>query len=134
MIGFVLRRLAQLPLLLLAIYTLTFMLAWVAPGSPLDGDQGRLPSPEAQAAMRAQYRLDDPVGFYFDYRGKASGISWVLGKAPRPFDFGPSLVHRDWSVNEILADGVPVSLTIGIAAILLALAALTACREAPVRA
>jgi oligopeptide transport system permease protein len=121
-IAFVLRRLAQLPLLLLAIYTLTFMLAWVAPGSPLDGDQGRLPSPEAQAAMRAQYRLDDPVGFYFDYLGKASGISWVLGKAPRPFDFGPSLVHRDWSVNEILADGVPVSLTIGIAAILLALA------------
>ena len=86
MIAFVLRRLAQLPLLLLAIYTLTFMLAWVAPGSPLDGDQGRLPSPEAQAAMRAQYRLDDPVGFYFDYLGKASGISWVLGKAPRPFD------------------------------------------------
>jgi len=121
-IAFVLRRLAQLPLLLLAIYTLTFMLAWVAPGSPLDGDQGRLPSPEAQAAMRAQYRLDDPVGFDYASLGKASGISWVLGKAPRPFDFGPSLVHRDWSVNEILADGVPVSLTIGIAAILLALA------------
>jgi oligopeptide transport system permease protein len=121
-IGFVLRRLAQLPLLLLAIYTLTFTLAWIVPGSPLDNDQGRQASAEARAAMRAQYRLDDPVGFYFDYLGKASGVSWMLGKAPRPFDFGPSLVHRDWSVNEILADGVPVSLTIGISAILLALA------------
>jgi len=121
-IGFVLRRLAQLPLLLLAIYTLTFTLAWIVPGSPLDNDQGRQASAEARAAMRAQYRLDDPVGFYFDYLGKASGVSWMFGKAPRPFDFGPSLVHRDWSVNEILADGVPVSLTIGISAILLALA------------
>jgi oligopeptide transport system permease protein len=71
--------------------------------------------------MRAQYRLDDPVGFYFDYLGKASGISWVLGKAPRPFDLGPSLKNRDWSVNEIIADGAPVSITIGLAAILLAL-------------
>ena len=120
MIGFVLRRLAQLPLLLLAIYTLTFTLTWVLPGSPLEGE-GRQASAETQAAMRAQYKLDDPVAFYFDYLGKASGISWALGKAPKPFDFGPSLKHQDWSVNEILADGVPVSLTIGIAAILLAL-------------
>ena len=118
---FIVRRLAQLPLLLLAIYTLTFTLAWIAPGNPFDGAEGRRPSPEAQAAMRAQYRLDDPVGFYFDYLGKASGISWVLGKAPRPFDLGPSLKNRDWSVNEIIADGAPVSLTIGLAAILLAL-------------
>jgi len=119
-IAFVLRRLAQLPLLLLAIYTLTFMLAWVLPGSPLEGE-GRQASAETQAAMRAQYKLDDPVAFYFDYLGKASGISWALGKAPKPFDFGPSLKHQDWTVNEILRDGVPVSLTVGIAAILLAL-------------
>jgi oligopeptide transport system permease protein len=119
-IAFVLRRLAQLPLLLLAIYTLTFMLAWVLPGSPLEGE-GRQASAETQAAMRAQYKLDDPVAFYFDYLGKASGISWVLGNAPKPFDFGPSLKHQDWTVNEILADGVPVSLTIGIAAIMVAL-------------
>jgi oligopeptide transport system permease protein len=119
-IAFILRRLAQLPLLLLAIYTLTFMLTWVLPGSPLDGE-GRQASAETQAAMRAQYKLDDPVAFYFDYLGKASGISWALGKAPKPFDFGPSLKHQDWTVNEILADGVPVSLTIGIAAIMVAL-------------
>jgi oligopeptide transport system permease protein len=96
------------------------MLAWVLPGSPLEGE-GRQASAETQAAMRAQYKLDDPVAFYFDYLGKASGISWVLGNAPKPFDFGPSLKHQDWTVNEILADGVPVSLTIGIAAIMVAL-------------
>ena len=118
---FIVRRLAQLPLLLLAIYTLTFTLAWIAPGNPFDSGEGRSPPPEAKAAMLAQYRLDDPVGFYFDYLGKASGISWVLGKAPRPFDLGPSLKNRDWSVNEIIADGAPVSITIGLTAILLAL-------------
>lgn len=121
MTAFILRRLAQLPVLLLAIFTITFALAWIAPGNPFDGEQGRRPSAEAQAAMRAQYRLDDPVGFYFDYLGKATGVSWALGRAPRPFDLGPSLKHRDWSVNEIIADGLPVSLSIGLTAILLAL-------------
>ena len=121
MTAFVLRRLAQLPLLLLAVYTITFALAWVAPGNPLEAE-GRRPTAEAQAAMRARYRLDDPVGFYLDYLGKASGVSWALGRAPRPFDLGPSLRNQDWSVNEIIADGAPVSISIGIAAIAIALA------------
>lgn len=121
MTRFVLRRLAQLPLLLLAVYTLTFALAWAIPGSPFDGEQGRRPSEEARQAMRAQYRLDDPVGFYLDYLGKASGAAWLAGTAPRPFDLGPSLKHPDWTVNRILADGMPVSLTIGLAAIAIAL-------------
>jgi len=122
MTAFVLRRLAQLPFLLLAVYTITFALAWVVPGSPFDGDQGRRPSAEAQEAMRARYRLDDPVGFYLDYLGRASGVSWVLGRCDRPFDLGPSLRHPDRSVNEIIADGFPISLTIGALAMLLALA------------
>ena len=123
MTAFVLRRLAQLPFLLLAVYTITFALAWVVPGSPFDGDQGRRPSAEAQEAMRARYRLDDPVGFYLDYLGRASGVSWAIGRAPRPSDLGPSLRHQDWTVNEIIADGAPVSIAIGIAAIAIALVA-----------
>ena len=42
--------------------------------------------------------------------GKATGVAWVLGSAERPFDFGPSLTHKDWTVNEILAAGLPVSM------------------------
>ena len=121
MTGFVLRRLLQLPFILLAIYTIAFALVWVVPGNPFDAAEGRRPPPEMQEAMRAQYRLDDPVGFYLDYLGRASGVSWALGKAPRPFDLGPSLRFRDRSVNEIIADGLPVSLSIGVAAMLLAL-------------
>ena len=90
MTGFVLRRLAQLPAVLLATFLVAFALAWVVPGSPFDDAEGRRPSDEVREAMRAQYRLDDPVGFLADYLGKASGVSWALGRAPRPFDLGPS--------------------------------------------
>jgi len=122
MFTILLRRLIQLPLILLAVYTITFALAWLAPGNPLDHDEGRRPPAEIEEAMRRQYNLDNPVVFYFDYLGKASGMSWVLGRHDRPFDLGPSLRHADWSVNEILRAGMPVSMTLGLAAILLALA------------
>ena len=121
MLPTLLRRLAILPPLLLAIYTITFTLAWIAPGNPMDQPEGRQPPAEVAEAMKRQYRLDDPVAFYFDYLGKATGVSWVLGKAPRPFDLGPSLRRPDWSVNEILADALPVSVTLGAAAMLLAM-------------
>ncbi len=121
MTQFIGRRLLQVPVILLVIYTIAFCLAWLAPGNPLSHPEGRRPLPEIEEAMRKRYKLDDPVAFYFDYLGKASGVSWVLGQSDRPFDLGPSLKQPGWSVNEILADGVPISLTIGLAAMLIAL-------------
>jgi oligopeptide transport system permease protein len=118
----VVRRLLQLPLIVLAVYTVTFVLAWSVPGNPLENPEGRRPPPEIVEAMKKQYKLDDPVAFYFDYLGKASGVSWALGRHDRPFDLGPSLKHPDWSVNEILATGLPVSITLGMTAMLVALA------------
>jgi len=121
----VLRRLLQLPFIVLAVYTLTFILAWSVPGNPLENPDGRRPPAEIVEAMRKQYKLDDPVAFYTDYLAKASGAAWILGRAEpgRPvFDLGPSLRQPDWSVNEILANGLPVSMTLGLSAILIALA------------
>ena len=118
----VVRRLLQLPLIVLAVYTVTFVLAWSVPGNPLENPEGRRPPPEIVEAMKKQYKLDDPVAFYFDYLDKASGVSWALGRHDRPFDLGPSLKHPDWSVNEILATGLPVSITLGMTAMLVALA------------
>ncbi|MBT8484864.1 MAG: ABC transporter permease [Phycisphaerales bacterium] len=120
MIRLVVRRLLQMPLILLAIYTITFTLAWLIPGNPLENPEGRRPPEEITQAMLEQYRLDSYWGFYWDYLGKATGVSWVLGAHPRPFDLGPSLKHENWTVNEILAAGLPVSVTLGLAAILLA--------------
>ncbi|MDI9404111.1 MAG: ABC transporter permease [Limnohabitans sp.] len=120
-LGLLVRRLLQLPLIVLVVYTITFMLAWSIPGNPLENPEGRRPPAEIVEAMRKQYRLDDPVAFYFDYLGKASGVSYVLGRHDRPFDLGPSLKQPDWNVNEILATGLPVSITLGLSAMLIAL-------------
>jgi len=122
-------RLIQLPLLLLIIYSVTFMLAWVMPGNPLSLDDARRPSKEIEAAMLAQYNLDDPKTFYVEYLRDASGIGYLqqrlAGEKIPPdtevFDFGPSLKYKDWRVSDILADALPVSIQLGLGAILLAL-------------
>jgi oligopeptide transport system permease protein len=121
MSALILRRLLQMPIILLVIYTITFALAWLIPGNPLE-KEGRRPPEEIVQAMREQYKLDSPWSFYWDYLGKASGASWLIGKHDRPFDLGPSLTHENWSVNEILGAGLPVSISLGLAAILLACA------------
>ena len=53
MLPTLLRRLALLPPLLLAIYTITFALAWLAPGNPLQNPEGRRPPPEVAEAILA---------------------------------------------------------------------------------
>ena len=52
MIGMVVRRLLQLPLILLAVYTITFVLAWLLPGEAVLNDEGRQPPAEVLAAMK----------------------------------------------------------------------------------
>ncbi len=141
MLSLIVRRLLQLPLILGAIYTITLALAWAVPGSPLDRPEGRRPVPEIQAAMERQYRLDSFWRFYWSYLDSASGVKFVREswsgaaaereahfreagvEAPprRVFDLGPSLMYRDRNVNEIIADSLPVSMKLGLAAILLAL-------------
>lgn len=110
MIAMIVRRLLQLPLILLAIYTVTFLLAWALPGSAVVSDEGRAPPPEVLAAIEARYGLDDPVRFYFTY----------LGDVLFRLDFGPSLRYPDWTVNQIVASALPVSVALGLTAILIA--------------
>jgi len=140
-LALIIRRLLQLPLILGAIYTLTLALAWAVPGSPLDRPEGRRPVPEIQAAMERQYNLDSFWSFYWSYLDSASGVKFVReslngeareradrfaaagAEAParRVFDLGPSLMYRDRNVNEIVADSLPVSMKLGLAAMLVAL-------------
>lgn len=140
MLTLIARRLLVLPLVLLAIYTLTLTLAWAVPGSPMDKGEGRLPPKEVQEAMEAKYNLQSFPAFYFSYLDNATGFKYLrdwstgrmeaeakslqdkgLAPPPRPvFDLGPSLQYEDWRVNEILAGSLPVSITIGAAAIVIA--------------
>ena len=101
------RLLGVLPTLLILI-TVVFFLIRVAPGGPFDSEKA-LP-PEIEANLNAKYHLDEPlVQQYFRYLGQII-----------VFDFGPSFQYKDWTVNELIADGFPVSLTIGGLAMLLA--------------
>jgi oligopeptide transport system permease protein len=142
MLALILRRLLQLPLILLVVFTLTLALAWGIPGNPLENPEGRKPPPEVRAAMLEQYNLNSFPRFYLSYLASASGYRYLAdtlsGRAaerrrealaaglPPPgrrlFDLGPSLRYDDWSVNEIIAGSLPVSVTLGAAAILIALA------------
>lgn len=142
MISLIARRLLQLPLILLVIYSVTLGLAWAIPGSPLDNPEGRRPPPEVQAAMERQYNLDSFPRFYWSYLENATGVRWLreqwsgvaaaraqaardTGRTELPlrvFDLGPSLQYEDWRVNEIVAASLPVSVTLGAGAILVALA------------
>ena len=141
MLGLIVRRLLQLPLILLAIYTITLTLAWAIPGNPLEAPEGRRPPEAVVAAMKAQYNLDSYWRFYWSYLANATGVTYAkdaltgelreeaerahaAGVAPREryvFDLGPSLQYDDWNVNQIIAASLPVSVTLGALAILIAL-------------
>ncbi|MGP1353556.1 MAG: ABC transporter permease [Parasphingopyxis sp.] len=105
-----LRRLATAIPTLLGVVILSFVLMRLAPGGPFDGE--RALDEDTRAALDAAYGLDLPLG---------EQIALYLGRLIRG-DFGPSLVYRDFTVSELIAQGLPVSLTIGGLALLLACA------------
>lgn len=101
----VVRRLLLMPVLALVVATAGFFLLRLAPGGPFD--QNRAPaSPEVEAALRARYHLDEPLSR--QYLRCLGG--WLR------LDFGPSLKYRNHSVNDVLAQSLPVSLVLGLLA------------------
>ena len=101
-------RLISLVPTLLMLITVAFFLIRVAPGGPFDSEKP-LP-PEIRANLDAKYHLDEPlIQQYFRYLGQILVL-----------DFGPSYQYKDWTVNELIARGFPVSLTIGGIAMALA--------------
>jgi len=109
MFGYILKRLASAVPTLLILITLAFFMVRIAPGGPFDAEKDLPPAVEANLA--AKYHLDEPLGQqYLRY-------VWQLLQG----DFGPSTKYTDFSVNELIATGFPVSLRLGLSAILLAL-------------
>lgn len=104
-----LTRLAgAIPTLLLLI-ALAFVMMRAAPGGPFDKERA-LP-PEVLAQMQQAYHLDEPLWQQF---GR------YLGGVLRG-DLGPSYQYSDFSVNQLIGKGVPVSLQLGASAMLLGL-------------
>lgn len=108
MLLFILKRILQAIPTLFFVATLTFFLMKIAPGGPFDSEK-KVPI-EILKHLNAKYHLDDPLYVqYFDYmKGLLHG------------DFGPSFKYPGRSVNEIIADGFPVSLELGIYALMVA--------------
>ncbi|MEM7622586.1 MAG: hypothetical protein AAF235_05225, partial [Planctomycetota bacterium] len=122
----IIARAAQLPLILLAIYTITLALAWAIPGNPLENPEGRRPPPEVTEQLERQYNLDSFPAFYVTYLDRATGVRWLRSKirnGDEPayvFDLGPSLQYTDWNVNEIIGAALPESIKLGGTAIIIA--------------
>ena len=109
MLKLALTRLATGIPTLLVLVTLSFFLMRLAPGGPFDRERS-LP-PEIEARLNAEYHLDEPL-----HRQYLRYVGGVLRG-----DLGPSFQYQDYRVSELIAQGLPVSLTLGALALLLAL-------------
>jgi oligopeptide transport system permease protein len=116
-----LRRLILSIPLLLVITFLSFGLMYIAPGSPFDRDR-KPASPEVERNLARKFHRDEPflkqylrylgIGYEHDAEGK---IHWFQGGLIRG-DFGPSCIYRNHTVNDIIIQGLPVSLPLGFMA------------------
>lgn len=109
MLNFFLRRLAGAIPTLFIIIAISFFMIRLAPGGPFARE--RQVPPEVLAALNKQYHLDEPLWRQFlRYIGDL-----VQG------DFGPSFKYKDFRVTDLILQGFPTSLQLGLLAISLAL-------------
>jgi oligopeptide transport system permease protein len=101
-------RLLEALLTVWLLATLCFVLLRAAPGGPFDTEKSA--PPEVQAALEAKYRLDRPL--------PAQYAAWLADVARG--DLGPSFQYPDYTVNQLVAQALPVSLLNGGLALLLA--------------
>jgi len=114
MLAYSLRRLMSAVPTVFIIVTLTFFMIRLAPGGPFDLE--RPIDPLIMANLNKAYNLDAPLWRqYLSYMGNlAQG------------DLGPSFTRRDFTVNDLFATGLPVSILLGSLALLIAVALGTA--------
>ena len=103
------KRLAIAIPTLLVLIVLSFILMKVAPGTPFSGDKA-IPK-EVLANIYARYGLDKP---------EWQQLLEYVWNVEVHFDFGPSFKYKDRTVNDIIAQGFPITLTYGFWAFLLA--------------
>jgi len=104
----ILSRLAAAVPTLFAVIALSFFLMRLAPGGPFDAE--RALDPAVAANLRHIYRLDLPLPQQF----------WLYLVSLAQGDLGPSFHWRDFTVNELFARALPISLRIGSEALVVA--------------
>lgn len=97
-------------MVIFVVVTASFFIMRAAPGGPFDADKKL--DPEVEKNIRAKYHLDKPM-----YEQYARQMKSIL----IDFDFGPSMKYQDRTVNELIAEGLPVSIILGVQALIIAL-------------
>ncbi|MCH7808321.1 MAG: ABC transporter permease [Planctomycetes bacterium] len=106
----ILRRMLLGVVTIACVYVLTFVMVITIPGNPFQqGD--RTMAPEVEQALRARYNMDNNWVYFGQFLAGAVRL-----------DFGPTFTYNDWTCNQIIASALPVSVTLGLLAILIALA------------
>lgn len=105
MIRRVVRRLLGGVATLVCVYTITFLMVVTIPGNPFQTGERNMP-PEAEAALRARYHMDDNWTYFWEFLSGA-----IRG------DFGPTFTYADWTCNQVIASALPVSILVGFSAV-----------------
>ncbi|MEZ6187446.1 MAG: ABC transporter permease [Planctomycetota bacterium] len=104
------KRLAQVPVVLFVLITLSFFMVRLAPGNPFSGEKKM--DPLVQEALNEKYGLDASMPVQF--------VRYLGGLVT--LDLGPSYKQKGLTVNEIIAEKAPVSAVLGLSAMIVALA------------
>lgn len=107
MISFIVRRLGWMLVTLWVVFSISFFLMRAVPGGPYSAE--RTLEPEIEANIKKQYRLDLPV--YQQYLLKMRDM--VTG------NLGASM-KKDFTVNRLMREGLPVSAALGLLALAIA--------------
>jgi oligopeptide transport system permease protein len=99
------KRLGWLVLTLWVVFTIAWVIMRLAPGGPFDAEKN-IPA-EIKRNIEARYRLDQP--WPLQYVEQLWNTVWL--------DFGPSYRLKDFTVNEVIAQGFPVSASLGVLAL-----------------
>lgn len=108
MLKLIVKRIFEAIPTLLFLITVSFFMMRLAPGSPFSGEKN-LP-PAVMANIEAKYNLNDPL--WLQYLNYLKNL--LKG------DFGPSFKYKDHTINELLAQNLPVSVELGVYAFIIA--------------
>ncbi len=140
MLRFLLRRLVWFVITVFTVMLVSFVLMRSVRGGPFDSE--RAMDPAVRANIEARYHLDWPMWRQFAHyvgpfnlddqralfvRDNGGFHVWRGGDEVVAFggvltgDFGPSFKYKDFSVNDILAQSLPISILLGLVALMFAL-------------
>jgi oligopeptide transport system permease protein len=118
LIAFCLRRLFWFVATLWIIFTLTFFLVRSVPGGPFDAEK-KIPD-DIKRQIEERYEMDRPL--WVQYRNTLFRTVYLSPEVPfLHVDFGASYKLQDYSVNEIILQGLPVSAALGLFALVFAI-------------